>query len=147
MVTDSSTDLRCTCFRLRRAARKVTQAYDTALQEAGVSAVQFALLVEIDRSAPATVNHLAERLGTDRTTLSRTLTRLSQWGWIVDRQGSDKRAHGFSLTDDGRRTLFDAGRHWQRAEAAMVRAVGPKGIAQLYELLEKSEEVGTPPVE
>ena len=47
-----------------------------ALAENGVSIVTYAVLTTLDRDAPMTLSALAERVGTDRTTLSRTVERM-----------------------------------------------------------------------
>src|SRR5690606_9521355 len=57
----------CTCFKLRRAARRVTQVYDRHLQPTGLRITQFGLLARL-RGGPLGMTQLAERMGMDRTT-------------------------------------------------------------------------------
>ena len=64
----------CSCFNLRRAARRVTQVYDHALAPSGLKATQFTLLVVLegaDAGEGIAMTRLAEKLGMDRTTLTR----------------------------------------------------------------------------
>ena len=55
----------------RKAARRVTQVYDTAPAPSGLTVTQFSTLAEIDRrrKRPPTMGELAEVLGMDRSTL------------------------------------------------------------------------------
>src|SRR3546814_9185045 len=55
----------CTCFKLRRAARRVTQLYDRHLQPTGLRITQFGLLARL-RVEPLQMTALAERMGMDR---------------------------------------------------------------------------------
>src|SRR3546814_19892764 len=69
----------CTCFKLRRAARRVTQLYDRHLQPTGLRITQFGLLARL-RVEPLQMTALAERMGMDRTTFNRTLRPLGRDG-------------------------------------------------------------------
>ncbi len=75
----SSTPSQCTCFRLRRASRRVTQVYDHALAPVGLSLNQYSILRRSERE-PRVLGELADELGMDRTTLTRNL---SPW-WTPD---------------------------------------------------------------
>jgi len=132
-------DLRCTCFRVRRAARRLTQAYDAALSGCDVSPVQLAVLAELMRAEPISVAALADRLGTDRTTLSRTVARMESAGWIVDGPAGDARARGLRITEAGGEALGEATRAWRRAETAMARRLGADRLSLLYDLLIEAE--------
>ena len=50
----------CSCTVLRKATRRISQLYDTALAPSGLKITQRAILAQISRSEPATVGALAE---------------------------------------------------------------------------------------
>ena len=52
---------RCHCTELRKASRRISQLYDTALAPSGLKTTQRAILAEIGRSEPTTVGALASR--------------------------------------------------------------------------------------
>jgi tetratricopeptide (TPR) repeat protein len=56
---------RCNCTTLRKASRRISQIYDTALAASGLKTTQRAILAQIGRSEPAAVGSLAEALVMD----------------------------------------------------------------------------------
>src|SRR4051812_39261828 len=69
----------CTCMRLRRASRRITQIYDELLAPAGLTVTQFGLLANL-RACALSIGALASRLGMDPTTLTRNLRPLQARG-------------------------------------------------------------------
>ena len=70
----------CVGWNLRLAARRATQFMEACMAEAGVSFSQFGLMAEIASANDDTVSALAERMGLDQSTLSRTLRTLEADG-------------------------------------------------------------------
>jgi hypothetical protein len=64
----------CACFNLRRAARLVTQRFDRAFRDAGITANQFSILMATYNQEGILLTQLARILGTERTTLSRNVS-------------------------------------------------------------------------
>src|SRR5262249_59557256 len=67
----------CTCSRLRKLTRRITQHYDAHLVAAGLRVTQYSLLANLCRGGPATMSKLAVALAMDRTTLTRHLKPLA----------------------------------------------------------------------
>src|SRR5258708_18432296 len=61
---------RCHCTELRKASRRISQLYDTALAPSGLKTTQRAILAEIGRSAPTTVGALSDALVRDAAALA-----------------------------------------------------------------------------
>ena len=136
-MTDLLDPRNCACFNLRRAARRITQAYDRALRPAGIQAAQFTILTMTDAGAQEdgmTVSELAERLGMDRTTLSRNLDVVERRGWIETRPGADRRERLAILTAKGRAMLAEALPLWTAAQQAAIRTIGEESLADLTKL-------------
>jgi hypothetical protein len=55
----------CSCTTLRKATRRISQLYDTALAPSGLKTTQRAILAQIGRSEPTTVGELAGALVMD----------------------------------------------------------------------------------
>src|SRR5271170_1410320 len=136
--------LGCTCLRMRRVTRRVTQIYDHALAPAGVTVNQFGLLahlygVTLAGSAGLPIGALAERLGADPTTLNRTLKPLQDKGLVRDcLDPSDGRVRLVQLTEKGRRELVKIMPLWRKAQAQVERQLGPRSMTALNELLDLS---------
>ena len=67
--------LGCTCFKLRKLTRAMSRLYDQHMATVGLKTTQYSVLTNAAREA-LPVAELAERLGTERTTLTRNLKPL-----------------------------------------------------------------------
>jgi DNA-binding MarR family transcriptional regulator len=114
----------CACANLRKAARAVTQVFDETLAPSGLRATQFTLLVTSRLMGESTINELAERMATDRTTLSRNLKPLVRNGLLEVRPGEDGRTRLVRLTPAGEQALEEAYPLWQQAQQETVSALG-----------------------
>jgi DNA-binding MarR family transcriptional regulator len=114
----------CACANLRRAARAVTQVFDDALAPSGLRATQFTLLVTSRLMGESTINELAERMGMDRTTLSRNLKPLVRSGLLEVRRGEDGRTRLVRITPAGEYALEEAYPLWHGAQRETVSALG-----------------------
>ncbi len=140
----------CTCAALRQAARRMTQAYDAALAPQGLKTSQYSILVVLSRlleeapspsqaagiseAGPAapSVQHLADALALDRTTLGHNLRPLQRAGLVVlARDPDDRRIHRIGLTPAGRGKLKDCRPLWQAAQARFDAGYGPERSAAL----------------
>ena len=65
--------LGCTCMRLRKASRRMSQIYDHSLEAAGMTVTQYGLLGHLARYDGIGIGALAEKLIMDPTTLTRNL--------------------------------------------------------------------------
>ncbi|HLJ70272.1 MAG TPA: MarR family winged helix-turn-helix transcriptional regulator [Roseiarcus sp.] len=134
--------LGCTCLRMRRATRRITQIYDHALAPAGVTVNQFGLMAHLYGASLAgrpgfAIHVLAVRLGADPTTLNRTLRPLQENGLIRNvGDPSDRRVRLVQLTDKGRRELAKVMPLWRAAQAQVEKSLGQKSLRELNELLD-----------
>src|SRR6266853_2288106 len=89
----------CNCTALRKATRRISQLYDTALAPSGLKTTQRAILAQISRSEPVTVGALAEALVMDSGALAHTLKSLERDGLLaVAVDPADRRNRLISLT-------------------------------------------------
>jgi DNA-binding MarR family transcriptional regulator len=109
-------DLPCVCATVRRAARAVTQLYDSWLRTHGIEGPQFALLAMLDQLDTCNQATMGRRLDLDKTTLSRNLKLLKRKGWIEFLPGSDARERLVNLTPAGRHRLAAARPAWLKAQ-------------------------------
>jgi DNA-binding MarR family transcriptional regulator len=123
--------LECLCASLRRAARAVTQAYETELRPQGLRAPQLTLLHVLAKKGVLTQGEIGEFLALDSTTLTRTLRPLERQGWIRARAGEDRRERRWELTAAGERKWKKALPAWERAQARARQQIGPAGVAAL----------------
>src|ERR1700745_525596 len=108
--------LDCTCFRVRGAARRVTQIYGRHLAPSGLKISQFSLLGFVTAQGPVSMGRLSDLLATDRTTLTRNLGPLLKDGLIARAPSGDKRRHDLVATPAGRALFKRALPLWAAAE-------------------------------
>ena len=134
----------CTCLRMRRATRRVTQLYDHALEPSGLTVSQFGLLAYLLGASGAlsnasSIGTIAEWLGMDPTTLNRNLKPLAAKGLVRNVPDSaDGRVRVVRITEKGRRALLKAVPFWQSAQTRVDKTLGPQVTAELNELLDTS---------
>ncbi|GHH48400.1 MarR family winged helix-turn-helix transcriptional regulator [[Pseudomonas] boreopolis] len=126
---------RCTCFYLRRAARRTSLVYDRELAEAGLSLNEYSILRRAGE--PRQLGALAEILGMDRSTLSRNLRPMLAAGWIEERRGEDARQKLIATSAAGRRLLKRALPHWQRAQDRIEALYGREDTTALHDALKR----------
>lgn len=134
----------CTLFNTRKAARAITEVYETILAPSGVHATQFMLLVAIKNYAPVSMSHLAQGLQTDRTTLTRTLKPLQENGWVAMAPGKDKRVQEVRITMEGDDALSKAVPLWEAAQNYVEVQLGGKQWEQLLTHLQSAAALKTP---
>ena len=140
MTTARLSPLDCTCFRVRGAARRVTQIYGRHLAPSGLKISQFSLLGFVTAEGPVSIGRLSDLLTTDRTTLTRNLRPLLAAGLIERATSGDKRRHELVATAAGRALLKRALPLWAAAEHEVRAAMGAKLTADLHGAIDRSME-------
>lgn len=130
----------CTCFRVRGAARRVTQIYSRHLAPTGLKISQFSLLGFVTARGPVSITRLSDLLATDRTTLTRNLRPLLASGLIERVAAGDRRRHELVATQAGRAMFKRALPLWSAAEHEVRAAMGARLTADLHGALERSME-------
>lgn len=129
----------CTCGRLRRAARALTQLYDDAMTASGLRVTQFSLLRTLAANGPLRISALAARQLLDRTALSRNLDPLLARGLVAVMRGRDARTREVAITALGRRELRAAEPHWRRAQDSVRDRLGAERLHTLIQTLGELE--------
>jgi DNA-binding MarR family transcriptional regulator len=106
----------CYCLASRRAARTITRLYDEKLRPHGLRSTQFSILAALALKGPTPMGELAELLGLEHTTLTRSAARLEREGWITTTVTTDTRKRPLELTPPGRRKLEHAFPAWKEVQ-------------------------------
>ncbi|MDF3073717.1 MAG: mhqR [Alphaproteobacteria bacterium] len=128
----------CTCFRVRRLARRVTKIYEESLAPTGISVTQYTILSMLRHVGPMSMSELSHRLGMDRTTLTRTLRPLESMGHVFNTQEADRRQRRITLSEEGRVALRTAAPAWKRAQESVYVILGDVGTMSLNETLDSA---------
>src|ERR1700740_3597264 len=133
----------CACSQVRRLARKLSSLYDTLLSPEDLSITQYSLLANIERAGQLSHATLAEKLGMERTTLTRNLRPLTRAKWVAVAAGEDRRQHLLQLTAAGRRKLVRSLPLWEKAQRQFLSQIGTDSLQELRALLASSESAVT----
>lgn len=135
MLEPTLTPTPCTCFRLRKLSRLMSQRYDRRLAAAGLNINQYSLLRRAGVE-PRAIGELAREMGMDRTTLSRDLKPLAANGWIELASGDDARRRVVKVTAAGKRAVAKAKPLWREAQEEIEGLIGSTATQRLHKQLD-----------
>ncbi|HEY4907712.1 MAG TPA: MarR family winged helix-turn-helix transcriptional regulator [Candidatus Acidoferrum sp.] len=141
----------CASFNFRRAARAVTRLYDVAFQGKKIRSTQFTILIAVAKAQPASISTLGSILVIDSTTLTRTLAKLQEQGFLTISKRAERRQRFVTLTEAGVAALAETLPGWRAAQEQFEKAVGPEfwlGFRRELERLSRlAVDMETPPAE
>jgi DNA-binding MarR family transcriptional regulator len=129
----------CACSQVRRLARKLSAHYDSILSPEGLTITQYSLIVNIERAGQLSHSSLAEKVGMERTTLTRNLRPLIRAGWVAVAAGKDRRQHLLQLTATGKQKLMHSLPLWEQAQSQFLSRIGSQSLQELRALLASAE--------
>jgi len=121
MTVDLWETRQCHCLAARRRARAVTRHFEARLRVHGLRATQFSILAVLALAGPMPMRKLAQMLGLERTTLTRSATLLEREGWVRTGHSEDARERPLRLTPTGRRKLEAAYPSWKAAQDSVPK--------------------------
>ena len=139
-MTFDSPQTQCLAYRLKRASRAINRAYDAALAPYDLKITQFSLLAALASAGPMPITRMADALGLDRTTLSRTFRPLERRG-LISVQRDTGRRRLLLLTPAGQSVYADAKTAWAAAQQDAYDRLGPDLWHDLHSLLPAVDRV------
>ncbi len=127
----------CTCGELRKAARAITLLYDNAFKSSGLLSTQFNVLQSIYNIDSIRISDLANKLGMDRTTLTRNLSVLERQGFIDISQGNDHRTRIVTATHKGRNAVGKTILLWNEIQRKVKQKMGESSWSELMQNLDQ----------
>lgn len=116
--------LPCYCATLRQVARAVTVLYEEVLADSGLHATQYTALQLLEQAPNLTTTEIAQMIGIDQTTATRTLALIRKNGLATDSVGSDRRERRWMLTSKGQALLRRLRPRWEAAQEGFEKRVG-----------------------
>ena len=123
---------------LRRTIRGFRSAAQRAERTLHLSGAQHFVVEQLARAPVASLNELAARTLTHKSSLSVVVARLVEQGYVRRRQSAvDRRQAGFALSAAGRRLLRRAPPSAQTRMIAALRHLDPGDVEQFARLFER----------
>lgn len=113
---DLSATRNCHCLAARKRARETTRLYEEQLRPHGLRATQFSILAALALKGPTPLGELADLLGLERTSLTRSANRLEDEGWVAEAESEDARVRRPKPTPAGREKVESAYPAWKEAQ-------------------------------
>jgi DNA-binding MarR family transcriptional regulator len=113
-------------YWLRCLSNFVSESFALRLEKQGVSVAQWVVLRTLYDGPGVTLNHAAELIGVDKSTLSRMMDRLVKKGWVDRSAGGDRRSVELKLTAAARALVPRLARLADENDAALFRALSAK---------------------
>ena len=114
----------CFANRLRTASRAISRHYDAVLKPLGLKISQLSVLTAAALGdGELTIVEMAQRLGMDRSTMSRNLDPLERQGLVSIGPEERHRARRVTLTDAGMEKLKQAYPLWKSAQETVEKKV------------------------
>lgn len=117
----------CYCATLRQVARAITVLYEDVLRDTGLHATQYTALQVLDLAGShggLTTTELAQGIGIDQTTATRTLALIKRAGLAGSAIGKDRRERRWSLTARGKAQLEKLRPRWEAAQERFEARIG-----------------------
>lgn len=131
----------CFCLQSRMTARVLTRQYNAVLSPHDLEITEFSLLIAIKQGVDSSITNLADRLAFERSTLVRSLKRITERG-LVANAVTKGRAVQYVLTKEGERILSKAMPSWMEAQEAiknnLLADVEPEEVLQTLRHLRKA---------
>ncbi len=121
----------CIAGRIRVLNRVITNLYDNALRPFGMKLSQGNVLAVTAKLGVARPAQVCEILKLDTSTLSRTVDRMVDNGWLEVVPDDDGRSHPFRLTDQGRQLMERIIPAWEKAQVEAARLLGEDTLRML----------------
>jgi DNA-binding MarR family transcriptional regulator len=106
----------CACLAARTEAQRLTRSFDAKLRPHDLTINQFSMLTTLILAGATPVSQLAARLGIDRTTMTRNVTRSEARGLVAAAPGKDARERLVAITPAGRALAEKALPAWRSAQ-------------------------------
>jgi len=128
-------------FRVSRLhAKIITQGSKMLMESAGISLMQWRVLVTLETSGRVTPAEIVRRTGLDKSQLSRTIKGMVADGLLTSETSeSDQRAHLIDVTAKGIDLFQKARPHMRRRQQMLIDALGDPELETLFSAFDKLE--------
>lgn len=128
----------CYCTNIRRISNAITNYYDNALKETGLTVPQYDLLLTLSRLEKANTTQWAKHVGLERTTMVRNAQLLQSRGLIERTDGPGKT---YTLSENGMKALEKASMLWVRTQMKIKSFLGKEDTAAIMRIESKIQNL------
>lgn len=140
MYTDMNFDdpINCLTYNAQRIARSMGRQMEAALRPVGLTNQQFSTLTILRHFKVISTLELAEKMGVERTTMTRNLEQMRLNNWLEPAKTEDRRVRAFRLTETGTKLQSEALPLWKEQQANFLEFLGEDTASDLVALASKA---------
>ncbi|MCD7036519.1 MarR family transcriptional regulator [Metabacillus sp. GX 13764] len=117
--------------------RCITKQANSRLQQHDLYNAQWSILYILDRFGPLSQTDIWRYLNVEAPTITRTLTRMEDCGWITRTTGADKRERIIQLTEKAKILIPEVKETTDKFEQDMLQNLSQEEKEMLFHLLKK----------
>lgn len=137
-----STDNRNLFHLLNQRYRFIAKEMNNRLGDHGLYTSQWSIIYCLEHFGPMTQTAIWKYLNVEAPTVTRTLSRMEKGGWIIRKQGMDKRERVIELTDGAKQKFSEVHEQMDDLEQDMLANFSADEKQQLQRLLQKIGTTG-----
>ncbi|MFC5604503.1 MarR family winged helix-turn-helix transcriptional regulator [Sporosarcina koreensis] len=118
-------------------SRFLSKELNLALKQHGLFAAQWTVIYCVDQHGEMTLTQIWKYLNVEAPTITRTVNRLEQMGWLMTREGKDRREKYVGLTESATVQLSDIKETIIQFENESLQRLSEEEEKLLMELLKK----------
>lgn len=122
---------------LQQKSRYIKKCLDTGLIDHQLYSAQWSILYCLEQFGSMTQTEIKDYLLVEAPTITRTIEKLEQNGWITRTPGKDKRARIITISEAGKTDLKPIIEQVGNMEATLLQHFSTEEKATLYHLLQK----------
>lgn len=127
---------------LNQRTRLIAKEVNGQLKAHGLYSSQWSIIYCINRFGPMTLTGIWQYLNVEAPTVTRTVTRMENKGWVVRGQGEDKRERVIALTPMAKEKFSEVRQTMNRLEHDVLADLSKNEKEQLQTLLSKIQTTG-----
>lgn len=122
---------------IHQKSRLSVKEVNDALKEFDLYSSQWSILFCLKQFGPMTQKGIWQYLNVEAPTVTRTVLRLEQSGWVVRKEGDDKRERIVHLSDHAEGKVEDIEQRIREVEEKLLASLSEEEQRQLMKLLQK----------
>ncbi|MEI4828554.1 MarR family transcriptional regulator [Bacillus sp. FJAT-53711] len=118
-------------------SRKFSKKFNERVSPTGLYSAQWAVIFRLHQTGPCTQTELCQYLNVESPTMTRTLTRMESIGWIIRKEGRDRREKLISLSETAQEMIPMWQEEVDSFEEKALQDINNEELLRAFDVLQK----------
>ncbi|MGG2091773.1 MarR family transcriptional regulator [Bacillus sp. S13(2024)] len=118
-------------------SRKFSKKFNERVSPTGLYSAQWAVIFRLHQTGPCTQTELCQYLNVESPTMTRTLTRMESIGWIIRKEGRDRREKLISLSETAQEMIPMWQEEVDSFEEKALQDINDEELLRAFDVLQK----------